>query len=116
MALLWIFLLVVQPFLIQAKKYELHRQVGNLGYFIVSFLIISLFLVVKVTYFKNLATQSEMEALAILPNDTVEIFAFFNPLFLCNEVQKNMPDHLRFMAGTGLMMFGLGLGRFLATN
>ena len=116
MALLWILLLIVQPFLIRAKKYELHRQVGKLGYVIMPLLVVSLFFVAKATYFKNLATQSEVEALAILPNGTVEIFAFSLLFFLAMKYKKNTPYHLRFMASTGLMMLGPGLGRLLVTN
>ena len=116
MALLWILLLIVQPFLIRAKKYELHRQVGKLGYVIMPLLIISLFFVAKATYVKNLATKSEVEALAVLPNGTVEIFAFSLLFFLAMKYKKNTPYHLRFMASTGLMMLGPGLGRLLVTN
>ena len=116
MALLWILLLIVQPFLIKAKKVELHRQVGKLGYVIMPLLVISLFFVSKATYFKNLATQSEVEALAILPNGTIEIFAFSILFFLAMKYRKNTPYHLRFMASTGIMMLGPGLGRLLTTN
>ena len=116
MALLWILLLIVQPFLIRAKKYELHRQVGKLGYVIMPLLIISLFFVAKATYVKNLATKSEVEALSVLPNGTIEIFAFSILFFLAMKYKKNTPYHLRFMASTGLMMLGPGLGRLLVTN
>ena len=64
----------------------------------------------------NLATKSEVEALSVLPNGTIEIFAFSLLFFLAMKYKKNTPYHLRFMASTGLMMLGPGLGRLLVTN
>jgi hypothetical protein len=113
MALLWILLLIVQPFLIRAKKYQIHRQVGKLGYIIMPLLVISLFFVSKATYLKNIKIMSETEALAILPNGTVEIFDFSILFILGMLYRKNSFYHLRFLASTGLMMLGPGMGRFL---
>lgn len=113
MALLWILLLIIQPFLIRAKKFELHRQVGKLGYIIMPLLIISLFFVSKATYLKNIKIMSEAEAFAILPNGTVEIFDFAILFTLAMIYRKNTAYHLRFMASTGLMMVGPGLGRMM---
>lgn len=116
MALLWILLLIVQPFLIRAKKYELHRQVGKLGYVIMPLLIISLFFVAKATYLRNIKIMPEADALAILPNGTVEIFDFAILFILAMYYRKKTAYHLRFMASTGLMMVGPGLGRFLIST
>lgn len=113
MALLWILLLIVQPFLIRAKKYELHRQVGKLGYIVMPLLVISLFFVAKATYLRNIKLMPEVEALAILPNGTVEIFDFSILFALAMIYRKNTGYHLRFMASTGLMMVGPGLGRMM---
>lgn len=113
MALLWILLLIIQPFLIRAKKYELHRKTGKLGYVIMPLLIISLFFVSKATYLKNIKTMSEADALAILPNGTVEIFVFTILFTLGMVYRKNTFFHLRFLASTGLMMLGPGIGRLL---
>jgi hypothetical protein len=57
--------------------------------------------------------MSETEALAILPNGTVEIFAFSILFILGMLYRKNSFYHLRFLASTGLMMLGPGMGRFL---
>jgi hypothetical protein len=113
MALLWILLLILQPFLIRAKKYELHRKIGKLGYIIMPLLIISLFFVSKATYLKNVKIMPEAEAIAILPNGTLEIFAFSLLFTLGMIFRKTTSFHLRFLASTGLMMLGPGLGRFL---
>lgn len=113
MAFLWILLLIIQPFLIRAKKFELHRQVGKLGFIIMPLLIISLFFVSKATYLKNIKIMPEAEAFAILPNGTVEIFDFAILFTLAMIYRKNTAYHLRFMASTGLMMVGPGLGRMM---
>lgn len=115
MALLWILLLIVQPFLIRAKKYELHRQVGKLGYVIMPLLVVSLFYVAKATYLKNIKIMPEADAFAILPNGTVEIFDFSILFALAMIYRQNTAYHLRFMASTGLMMVGPGLGRMMVT-
>lgn len=116
MALLWILLLIVQPFLIRAKKYELHRQVGKLGYIVMPLLVISLFFVAKATYLRNIKLMPEVEALAILPNGTIEIFDFSILFALAMIYRKNTEYHLRFMASTGLMMVGPGLGRMMVST
>lgn len=113
MALLWIVLLIVQPFLIRAKKYQLHKLIGKLGYVIMPLLVVSLFFVSKATYYKNIRIMPENEALAILPNGTLEIFAFTILFTLGMVYRKNTTYHLRFLASTGLMMLGPGLGRMM---
>ncbi len=115
MALLWILLLILQPFLIKAKKYELHGQIGKIGYIIMPLLVLSLFLVAKATYYKNIKTMPEADALAILPNGTLEVFYFSILFALAMYHRKNTGFHLRFMASTGLMMVGPGLGRMMVS-
>ena len=55
----------------------------------------------------------EADALAILPNGTLEIVSFAVLFTLGMIHRKNTFYHLRFLASTGLMMLGPGLGRLL---
>ncbi|WP_375444625.1 hypothetical protein [uncultured Fibrella sp.] len=112
-ALLWILLLIVQPFLIRAKQYSLHRQVGKLGYVIMPLVMLSLFLVARAGYYRNIRVISEADTLAGLTNGIPDLF-FLGTLFSLGMIyRKNTSYHLRFLASTGLMMLGPGLGRLL---
>ncbi len=113
MALLWILMLIVQPFLIQAKKYSLHRQIGKFSYILMPLLIISLFFVSKAGYVRNIKTVPEADALAGLTNGIPDMLNFAILYTLAMVYRKNTAYHLRFMASTGIMMIGPGLGRFL---
>ncbi len=112
-ALLWLLLLIVQPFLIRTKRYSLHRQLGKVGYVLMPLVMLSLFGVARAGYLRNIQTMPEADALAGLTNGLPDIL-FLGTLFtLAMVYRKNTPYHLRFMASTGLMMLGPGLGRFL---
>ena len=113
MALLWILMLIVQPFLIRAKKHQLHRQIGKFSYILMPLLIISLFLVSKAGYERSIKMMPETAALAGLTNGIPDMFSFAILYVLAMVHRKNTPYHLRFMASTGIMMIGPGLGRFL---
>jgi hypothetical protein len=113
MALLWILMLIVQPFLIRAKKYSLHRQLGKFSYILMPLLIISLFFVSKAGYVRNIKTVAEVDALAGLTNGIPDMLNFATLYILAMVYRKNTAYHLRFMASTGIMMIGPGLGRFL---
>ncbi len=113
MALLWIFMLILQPFLIRAKKYQLHRQVGKFAYLLMPLLIASIFFVTKAGYLRNIKTMPEAKALAELTNGIPDMFSFAVLFTLGMVYSKNTGFHLRFLASTGIMMIGPGLGRFL---
>lgn len=113
MALLWILMLIVQPFLIRAKRYSLHRQVGKAAYVIMPLLMLSLFLVARAGYYRNIQVISEADTLAGLTNGIPDL-VFLGILFSLGMIyRKNTAYHLRFLASTGLMMLGPGLGRLL---
>ena len=116
MALLWILLLIVQPFLIRAKRYSLHRQVGKAGYVIMPLLMLSLFLVARAGYYRNSQVMNEADTLAALTNGIPDLL-FLGTLFSLGMIyRKNTSYHLRFLASTGLMMLGPGLGRLLVVS
>jgi hypothetical protein len=112
-ASLWIIMLVMQSFLIRAKKYTLHRLIGKAGYVIMPLVLISLFLVARAGYYRNIKVMSEADTLAGLTNGLPDIL-FLGTLFTLGMVYRKRPSwHLRFLTSTGLMILGPGLGRFL---
>ena len=113
MALLWILLLIVQPLLIRLKKNALHKQVGKLSYVIMPLLMVSLFFVAKASYEAALIAKGRETALAGMTNgipDLIYLGFFFTMAMI---YRKQVSIHMRFMACTGFMMLGPGLGRMM---
>ena len=53
MVLSWLGILIAQPILILNKKIELHRAVGKASYFVVSLLLLSIILLMRLSFIKN---------------------------------------------------------------
>ena len=112
-ASLWIVMLITQSFLIRAKQYPLHRLIGKASYVVMPLLLISLFLVTRAGYYRNIRVISEADTLAGLTSGLPDIL-FLGTLFTLGMVYRKRPAwHLRFLSSTGLMILGPGLGRFL---
>ena len=115
-AIIWILMLIVQPFLIRANKLNIHRLVGKLSYLIMPLFVISLFFVVKAGYERNIKTLTEEKTLAAMTNGIPEM-VFMTLLFGLGMYYKNKTAfHLRFLSSTGIIILGPGLGRFLGVT
>jgi hypothetical protein len=113
LALSWILMLIIQPILLRYKQLEWHRLVGKISYVLMPILLLSFFFVAKAGYMRNIKILPEANALAELTNGIPDIF-YMGLLYALGIIhKKNTPLHLRFMASTGLMILGPGLGRFL---
>ncbi len=111
-ALLWIFMLILQPFLIKSGRYSLHRTVGRLSYVVMPLLLLSFFGVARAGYFRNIKTMSQEDALAALTNGIPDML-YMGTLYTLGIVyRKRTAWHLRFFTATGIMILGPGLGRF----
>lgn len=113
MLMSWFGLLIVQPFLIRYKKYEWHRNLGKLGYVLAPLVCLSIFLVTKMVYFREIAHRPIPEVLGQISLDipTIILFGLFFALAMFNR--KNSATHMRYMIATSLLMIGPGLGRAL---
>ncbi len=111
--LTWILMLIAQPVFIRTKNFRLHRIVGKASYFVFPLLILSFFLVARASYFRNIKTAGEVEALAGMTNGIADIFYISILYGLGIYYKKKTSFHLRFFACIGLMILGPGLGRFL---
>ena len=106
--------LIIQPLLISQKKYHIHRMVGKLSYVLAPLLMVSIFLVSRLTYHKALNASTPLtDAVAgiSLSIPTLIIFAILYGLASANT--KITYNHMRYMIGTALLMIGPGLGRGL---
>jgi len=112
--LLWMVLLVIQPWLISRKKYRIHKTIGKLSFVLAPILMLSIFLVARDTFYVNLkALPSMTDAVAMISLSIpgLIIFGILYSLAIANKGRTYY--HMRYMIGTGLLMIGPGLGRGL---
>jgi len=109
MALLWIALLIVQPFLIKKKKTAIHRRIGKLSYIILPLLIVSVILL------KHSITNPETikglgASLWFVIKHSVILLVMFT---IAIKYSHNMQIHARAMIATGIEFLEPGWARFI---
>jgi hypothetical protein len=111
--LLWFVLLFIQPFLIKSGKIKLHRQLGKFSFALVPLLIVSIFIVTKNQYHREIALYPRSQCIAnlIIPLPQLVIFVAMYILAILHV--KNTGYHMRYIIGTSLVLIGPGLGRAL---
>jgi hypothetical protein len=110
--MMWIFMLIVQPLLIRARKLPAHRAIGKASYVVVPLLLLSIFMVDKISYDKTVSA-SPQQAVAGIALNIPALFAFAVLYGLAIWEKKKSRVHMRYMLGTSLLMIGPGLGRAL---
>lgn len=110
--MLWIALLIIQPFLIRMNRPDLHRAIGKSSYVVAPLVVASIFAISKFGFEKLTAANApEPVRYASLALNVPAIFAFGTFYMLAMVNRKVSSSHLRYMIGTGLLMLGPGLGR-----
>jgi hypothetical protein len=115
--LLWMAMLVVQPWLMSRKKFRIHKAIGKASFVVAPILMVSIFLVSRMTYYNNLKALPAVEdavAMISLSMPGLVIFGIFFGLAVANK--RRTYYHMRYMIGTALLMIGPGLGRILGVN
>lgn len=113
MLMSWLALLIIQPFLIRSGKFQLHRRIGKFGYLFAPLVCYSIFLVSQLSYHRDLPKMGEKEVLAMNALD-IPAMLLFGSFFVLAMLFRRQPEaHLRYIAGTALLMLGPGLGRTL---
>lgn len=102
-ASLWITLLIVQPLLIRAKRYEVHRFLGKISYFIFAGLIVSFIPQMIKEYGKGLIPLNAMFDIALL-------LLFYG---LAIRYKNDIAKHMRYMISIALIFLGPTLGRII---
>jgi hypothetical protein len=110
--MIWICMLIIQPLLIRGKKLSLHRAIGKASYVVVPLLLLSIFMVDKISYDK-VVHASPQQAIAGIALNIPALFAFAILYGLAIWKKKKSRIHMRYMLGTSLLMIGPGLGRAL---
>lgn len=112
--ILWMLLLIIQPFLIRMNRPEWHQRIGKLSYLLAPFVVASIFVVTKFSFDKlTAAGVPEPLRLASIALNIPSLFLFSGFYLLAMIHRKNSFIHPRYMIGTGLLMIGPGLGRVL---
>ncbi len=102
-AILWVSILIVQPFLILNKKVSLHRKVGKLSYIVFPFLIISFIPRIIKTY------NAGDFAFLFFPLADGTLLILFYALAIYNK--RKTAKHMRYMIASALVLMDPTLGR-----
>lgn len=112
----WMLLLIVQPLLIHYGKAHLHRTIGKVSWVLGPLIIVSLFLIGRVGYFRGLGNIPEHENLTFIVLD-MRGFLSFAIFWSLAMVTRKLPDsHMRYMIATGILAIGPGISRGLGYN
>jgi hypothetical protein len=112
----WLALLVLQPFLIYAKRADLHRMIGKVSYVLGPVLILFLFLAGRESYWKFMNNATEQVAFKFIVLDSRGLFSFILFWSLAMLNRKRPAAHMRYMIATGILAIGPGFGRGLVNS
>lgn len=110
-AVAWFTLLSVQPFLIRAKRFQLHRLLGKVSILVVVLFFITGVQVTKRAYLNGIEEVPRETVLALLsqPVMGLTLFGAFYVAALRNR--RNLHRHVAFMVGASLATATPGLAR-----
>lgn len=91
----------------------LHRLIGKLTFVIAPIVVVSMFLITKFGYYKQVPPLSHPEKIGGLSLQAFDIVQFVTFYCLAIINRRNTHNHMRYMIGTAIMMIGPGLGRAL---
>jgi hypothetical protein len=106
----WFIMLIVQPVLIKRRKYEWHRVIGKVSYFLVPLIVVSIFFIAKELYETAQLTESQKIATLYVP--FYQVVSFVALYFLAIYYKKKVSYHMRYMIATSLAVYGAALKRF----
>ncbi len=126
--IMWIVMMIAQPFLIKYKKLSWHRIVGKASYVLVPALLISAYLVSRGEYIRTLQRYTEESSKAAIQLSRAELLQktalfgsiaqYYTLLFvifyaLAIWYRKRSLMHARFMVATSLTMLGPTVDRIM---
>jgi hypothetical protein len=124
---LWIAMLIAQPFLIKFKKRSLHRLVGKMSYIVVPLVLLFSFLMIRMGYYRYVNELQEQGAKGLNHFTNTEIlrqaadgpiaifylswFALFYIMSIVNSRKSSV--HARYMVATALTLLGPTVDRII---
>ena len=118
---LWIAMLIAQPFLVKFKKVSVHRMLGKISYVLVPLVLISGFLMIRMSYYRYLQIGYSKAAEGLTQVSNAELlqnaadfqaiavfylvwFALFYSLAIINR--RRSAVHARYMLAAALTLLG----------
>jgi hypothetical protein len=109
--LLWFGMLFVQPWLINKKKFKLHRNIGKISYALVPLITLSTIAVSRGGYIRNLALYPYSKCIAALIFPITQIIVF-DILFLLAIINtRKTAYHMRYIIASTIILVGPALRR-----
>ena len=109
----WMFMLVIQPYLIHKRKYPIHRLIGKISYVIAPLMLISMFLVTRLNYLTTVGKIEFKDVAYIQALNFVEPLSFFTFYVLAVINKNNVSKHKRYMIATSFPMIMAIFSRIL---
>lgn len=123
---LWIMMLITQPFLIKYKQFSKHRLLGKISYLLVPLVIITSWLLIRNEYYRKVAywqaSNLNLSQTEVLMSSSQYPVAFIVTIWfvilyvLAIKYRKQSSKHARYMLATGLILLSPTLDRFVAIN
>ena len=127
---LWIGMLIAQPFFIKYKKLSWHRLLGKVSYVVVPLLLITAFILTRNEYYRNVSrleeavrngsqvyTQQEILHRAAASPIALVYFTWFLVFYvLAIRNRRNFNQHARYMVATALTLTGPTVDRIIAIH
>jgi hypothetical protein len=108
--LLWFTLIISQPILIRRKKFELHKRIGKLSYFLAPILVITILILVHREVVRDIKTSENMvyisSFIGLLDAITFSIYYIIAMINI-----ENLRWHVAFIIAATLVVFNPGLSR-----
>lgn len=109
----WLIMLLVQPILILAGNFKLHRLLGRASYLQAPLVLVSMFWISRFRYKGILESSGQVAAVAHLALNFPNI-VFFAVLYWLTILYRHRTElHMRFMVSTVFVLVGPGLARVL---
>lgn len=109
----WMLMLITQPLLILSGKAQVHRLIGKISYVIAPLVVISIFLVMRMSFYHQKETLPLPVAQGGIFLQIPMMIAFLVMYLLAIGNKHRTSHHMRYMIGTSFLMIGPGLGRAL---
>tara|TARA_R110002020_G_scaffold122487_3_gene277867 strand:- start:1906 stop:2610 length:705 start_codon:yes stop_codon:yes gene_type:complete len=112
--LCWFVVLIWQPILIRQKKFETHKKVGRLTYFLVPILFVTIVLMVRdqLTYYDP--SKSNESVYINMLGGSLSGLSFIVYYTIAMLKSKNTRWHVAFIIASSLVLLNPGLGRMVA--
>jgi len=107
--LVWIGILIVQPFLIRGKKLELHRLIGKLSYVVVPLVVLSTIWIMRLAFIRNTPIAHGAPDTRLIGIADLSFFVLF--YLIAIYYRHKTSYHARYMAMTILPFMNPSLGR-----